>query len=63
MLFVVARDDEEAKAIVSRLIEEIGFEPVDKGSLGGSGRKQQPGLPIYNNSVTAEQARETLAGL
>jgi len=62
VLFIVG-DDEEAKAIVSRLIEEIGFEPVDTGSLGNGGRKQQPGSPIYNNPITAEQARETLAGL
>jgi 8-hydroxy-5-deazaflavin:NADPH oxidoreductase len=59
----IADDDEEAKAVVSRLIEEIGIEPVDTGSLGDGGRKQQPGSPIYNNSMTAEQARETLAGL
>jgi 8-hydroxy-5-deazaflavin:NADPH oxidoreductase len=33
----IAGDDEEAKAVVSRLIEEIGFEPVDTGSLGTAG--------------------------
>lgn len=59
----VAGDDEEAKAVVSGLIEEIGFEPLDTGSLQDGGRKQQPGSPIYNNPMTAEQAHETLAGL
>ena len=62
MLFI-AGNDEEAKAVVSRLIEEIGFELVDTGPLGDGGRKQQPGSPIYNNPMTAQQARETLAGL
>lgn len=63
LVLFVAGDDEEAKAVVSRLIEEIGFEPVDTGSLQDGGRKQQPGSPIYNNPMTAEQAHETLAGL
>ncbi len=62
MLFI-AGDDEEAKVVVSRLIEEIGFEPVDTGSLGDGGRKQQPGSPVYNNPMTAEQAREIWAEL
>ncbi len=63
LVLFVAGDDEEAKAVVSGLIEEIGFEPVDTGSLQDGGRKQQPGSPIYNNPMTAEQAHETLAGL
>jgi len=63
LVLFIAGDDEEAKAVVSRLIEEIGFEPIDTGPLGDGGRKQQPGSPIYNNPMTAEQARETLAGL
>ncbi len=44
----VSGDDEEAKGIVSGLIEEIGFAPVDVGTLAGS-RRQEPapgaGLP------------------
>jgi 8-hydroxy-5-deazaflavin:NADPH oxidoreductase len=55
----VAGDDEEAKGIVSRLIEEIGFAPVDTGSLTDSYR-QEPGSPIYNNPMTQERAREML---
>ena len=56
----VAGDDEEAKGIVSRLIEEIGFAPVDTGSLKDSYR-QEPGSRIYNNPMTPERAREMLA--
>jgi predicted dinucleotide-binding enzyme len=57
----VAGDDEEAKAVVSRLIEEIGFAPVDTGFLGEGGSKQQPGSAIYNEPMTPSRAREALA--
>ena len=57
----VAGDDAEAKAVVSSLIEEIGFAPVDTGSLREGGRLQQPGEPIYNNPINAQPARELLA--
>lgn len=61
LVLFVAGDDEEAKGIVSRLIEEIGFAPIDTGSLKDS-HKQEPGSPIYNNPITPEQARVMLAG-
>ena len=38
MLFV-AGDGEEAKAVVSRLIEVIGFDSLDAGFLGDGGCK------------------------
>ena len=56
----VAGDDLEAKAIVSKLTEDIGFAPVDTGSLREGGRKQQPGSPIYNNPMTAKLAHTRL---
>jgi 8-hydroxy-5-deazaflavin:NADPH oxidoreductase len=52
-------DDEEAKALVSGLIEEIGFAPVDAGSLA-DGRRQEPGTPVYGQAVGPDQARELL---
>ena len=58
----VAGDDEEAKAVVSGLIEEIGFAPVDTGTLAES-RRQEPGSPVYNVPMKPGQARETLAGM
>jgi len=58
----VAGDDEEAKQIVSRLIEEIGFAPVDTGSLREGGRSQQPNTEIYNRDITGREAKELLAG-
>lgn len=57
---LVAGDDTEAKALVSRLIEEIGFAPVDTGSLREGGRRQQPGTPVYNQVLTATEAERLL---
>ena len=62
LVLFFAGDDEEARSVVSRLIEEIGFAPVESGSLGES-RRQEPGSPIYNVPMSPEQARETLAGI
>ncbi len=42
----VAGDDEAAKAVVLRLIDELGFDAVDAGGLDESWR-QQPGTPVY----------------
>jgi len=56
----VAGDDEEAKKVVSRLIEEIGFAAVDTGPLREGGRMQEPDSPIYNQTYNCRQAREFL---
>ena len=56
----VAGDDLNAKSTVSKLIEDIGFTPVDTGSLREGGRKQQPGSPIYNYPMTAKVAHARL---
>ena len=61
LVLFIAGDDADAKAVVSKLIEDIGFVAVDTGSLREGGRKQQPGSPIYNNSMTVETARKRLA--
>jgi 8-hydroxy-5-deazaflavin:NADPH oxidoreductase len=57
LVLFVAGDDEETKGVVSRLIEEIGFAPIDTGPLNSSGR-QEPGAPAYNNPMTPERARD-----
>jgi 8-hydroxy-5-deazaflavin:NADPH oxidoreductase len=57
----IAGDDSDAKAIVSKLIEGIGFAPIDTGSLREGGRKQQPGSPIYNNPMTAKAAHARMS--
>lgn len=63
VVLFVAGDDVEAKAVVSGLIDEIGFAPVDTGSLRDGGGKQQPGSPIYNEPMSDERAREILSGI
>ena len=52
----VAGNDEAAKKVVSDLIEEIGFAPVDTGDLTDGGRAQQPGSGIYNQNLTGGEA-------
>jgi predicted dinucleotide-binding enzyme len=59
----LAGDDTEAKKTVARLIEEIGFAPVDTGSLREGGRMQEPNSPIYNKTYNAREAREFLLSL
>jgi hypothetical protein len=56
----VAGDDAGAKRVVSRLIEEIGFAPVDTGSLHEGGRRQQPNTPVYNRVLTGAEGERVL---
>ena len=58
----VAGDDAAAKHKVMRLVEELGFDPVDDGSLRESWR-QQPGTPSYGADLTADKLREHFASL
>src|SRR5438477_8061954 len=53
----VAGDDERAKAIVLKLVDELGFDGVDVGGLDESWR-QQPGTPVYAADFDAEGVRE-----
>ena len=56
----VAGDDEAAKATVGGLVDAIGFDPVDSGSLDDS-RRQEPGTPVYGANLDAEKTRAALA--
>lgn len=56
----LAGDDIEAKEIVAALIDDMGFDPVDAGTLA-DGRRQQPGTPVYNNPVGVDGVRAALA--
>jgi predicted dinucleotide-binding enzyme len=56
----IAGDDAGAKATVARLIEDIGFAPVDTGSLAAS-VVQEPGAAIYARRMTGWEARQALA--
>ncbi|WP_330459920.1 NAD(P)-binding domain-containing protein [Streptomyces sp. NBC_00820] len=56
----VAGDDPAAKAKVRALIDELGFDTVDSGTLDDSWR-QQPGTPVYGLQEGTEAVREALA--
>ena len=53
----VAGDDAVTKQKVMALVQELGFDPVDDGSLHESWR-QQPGTPSYGADMSADQLRE-----
>jgi Predicted dinucleotide-binding enzymes len=57
----LAGNDAAAKHVVSGLIDEIGFDPVDLGSLAEGGRRIQPGSPIYPARLTALEMMQRLA--
>jgi predicted dinucleotide-binding enzyme len=52
----VAGDDQEAKDRVGALIEDIGYAPVDAGSLAVGGRRLQPGGPLSGVLLTEAEA-------
>jgi predicted dinucleotide-binding enzyme len=56
----VAGDDPVAKGVVMKLINELGFDPVDVGGLDESWR-QQPGTPVYAADHNAEGVVAALA--
>ncbi len=56
----VAGDNENAKGVVLRLVEELGFDGVDAGSLDESW-KQQPGTPVYGADFDAAGVQRALS--
>ena len=56
----VSGDDARAKEIVFRLVDELGFDPIDDDGLDESWR-QQPGTPVYATDRDAEGVRRALA--
>ena len=56
----VAGDDKRAKDVVIRLLDELGFDGVDAGSLDESWR-QEPATPVYGTDFNAEGVRQGLA--
>ena len=55
----VAGDSWDAKAAVLRLVDELGFDPVDGGDLDNSWR-QQPGTPAYCQDLETAALRRAL---
>jgi predicted dinucleotide-binding enzyme len=47
-------DDQKSKDVVARLIDAIGFDPVDVGSIAQS-FSQEPGSPLYCTDLSKEE--------
>lgn len=60
MALPVAGDDRKAKDIVLKLVDEIGFDAVDAGSLADSWR-QQPGTPVYGPGYLTAEVQRSLS--
>jgi predicted dinucleotide-binding enzyme len=56
----VAGDDAKSKAVVMKLVNDMGFDAVDTGGLDESWR-QQPGTPVYATDFDAAGVRRALA--
>jgi predicted dinucleotide-binding enzyme len=56
----VAGDPPDSRAKVLRLVDELGFDPVDAGGIEESWR-QQPGTPCYTKDLDAPRLKEALA--
>jgi predicted dinucleotide-binding enzyme len=56
----VAGDDDKAKQAVISLLDELGFDGVDAGSLDESWR-QQPGTPVYGAEGDVDEITRRLA--
>jgi predicted dinucleotide-binding enzyme len=56
----VAADDASAKQTVSALVDAIGFDPVDGGTLDESWR-QEPGTPVYGTDLDRKGLEAGLA--
>ena len=57
----ISGDDEQAKQTVAELIDQIGFDPVDVGTLAEGGRKHQPGGAAYTQGLHTAELRARLA--
>jgi hypothetical protein len=56
----VAGDDARAKAVVLGLLDALGFDGLDAGTLADSWR-QQPGTPAYCRDLDADGLSAALA--
>jgi predicted dinucleotide-binding enzyme len=56
----VAGDDPNTKRTVMELVDAIGFDPIDAGTIDESWR-QQPGTPVYTADLDAPGVTKALA--
>jgi predicted dinucleotide-binding enzyme len=55
----IAGDDQSSKAIVSRMVEALGFEPVDAGLLE-NGTRFEPGTTLFDARLSKDQMIDLL---
>jgi len=60
LVVFLAGDDQHAKEVVGKLIDDIGFASIDTGSLREGGRRQEPGSPIYGRPLDVRDAQGLL---
>lgn len=56
----IAGDDARAKTVVMGLVDQIGFDAVDAGTIAESWR-QQPGTPVYGTDYDSAGVRRALS--
>lgn len=56
----IAGDDAGAKATVAALIDQLGFDAYDAGSLA-DGRRFDPGTPLFNVALTTDEVAAALS--
>jgi predicted dinucleotide-binding enzyme len=55
----ISGDDKQSKDLVSKLVDDSGFDCLDYGSLQDSWR-QQPGSPVYCTDLTLPQLKKSI---
>ncbi|MGR0319037.1 NADPH-dependent F420 reductase [Agromyces sp. ZXT2-3] len=55
----VVGDDAAARGTVARIIDDLGFDPVDGGALG-NGRALEPGHPAFGRELSAAELARLL---
>jgi len=53
----IAGDDADAKQLIATLIEDIGFGPLDTGTLGEGSKLQEVHGVLFNNDISAREAK------
>jgi 8-hydroxy-5-deazaflavin:NADPH oxidoreductase len=55
----VVGDDADARATIARIIDDLGFDPVDGGALA-NGRALEPGHPAFGRELSAAELERLL---
>ena len=55
----VSGDDTKAKELVFQLVDELGFDSFDVGTIAQSW-KQQPGSPVYCRDINLEEIKKRI---